>query len=98
MALTATHCLSSTWPACFAEAFGDCSRSCPPLPFVQVFPKSFEYERSMAPSGCSVDLSQKALNGNVTWYARPLVSNATLGSVLFVHDGGIAWVPVETQS
>src|SRR6266540_7513016 len=47
-ALTAIHCLSSTWPSCLAEAFGDCSRSRPPLPFTQCRPMSSEYETSIA--------------------------------------------------
>ena len=29
---------------------------------------------------------------------RPRVSHARLGSVTFVHDGPIAWVPAVTQS
>ena len=51
----------------------------------------------MAPLGCRPP-SQKALKGRVVWYTRPFVSKSAFGSVLFVQLGGIAWVPVETQS
>lgn len=50
----------------------------------------------IAPLGCR--LVQYALNGRVTWYTRPWVSNATLGSVLFVQLGGIACVPTVVHS
>src|SRR5258708_4272436 len=51
MSFTAIHCLSSTWPNCLAEAFGDCSRSCPPFPLTQRRPMSSEKETSIAYAG-----------------------------------------------
>jgi hypothetical protein len=80
IALTATHCLSSTWPQLLRRRVG---RLLKIVSAVALHPMSSHVigeERSMAPSGCSFVASQNALN-NVTWYARPLVSNATLGSV-----------------
>src|SRR5215204_3931662 len=38
------------------------------------------------------------LNGSVSWYARPLVSKSTVGSVLFIQLGGISCVPVDSHS
>src|SRR5215472_9134774 len=98
MPLTAIHCLSSTWPSCLAEAWFGGSSGTPPLPFTQCWPMSSEKETSISPLGCSVDFPQNALNGSVVWYTRPLVSNATFGSVTSVQLGGIACVPAETQS
>src|SRR5215467_14182429 len=98
MWFTAIHCLSSTWPSCLAEALFGGSSGTPPLPLTQWRPMSSENETSISPSGCSVEPPQNALNGSVVWYTRPLVSNATFGSVTSVQLGGIACVPVETQS
>src|SRR3954470_23261064 len=96
MWLTATHCLSSTVPRLRLDQFDACSSGSPALPLIQCRPRSSEYDRAMFEFGCR--FTQYALNGSVTWYTRPFVSNATFGSVLFVQLGGMSCVPVEMQS
>src|SRR6266496_4130986 len=98
MWLTATHCLSSTWPSCFAEALFGGSSGTPPLPFTQVRPRSSLYETSISPSGWSFVASKNELNGSIVWYTRPCVSKSTFGSVVSVQLGGMSCVPVERQS
>src|SRR5436309_13250769 len=95
MWLTAIHCLSSTWPACRAEALFGGSSGWPPLPLTQVLPRSSLKDTSISPSGCSLDASQKALNGSIVWYTRPLVSKSRLGLVASVQLGGLSWVQVD---
>src|SRR5437870_5880478 len=98
MWLTAIHCLSSTCPACLAEALFVGSSATPPLPFTQCRPLSSLYDTSISPSGWSFVASKKELNGSIVWYTRPCVSKSALGSVVSVQLGGISCVPVETQS
>src|SRR2546422_4175011 len=98
MWFTATHCLSSTCPACLADALFVGSSAWPPLPLTQCSPRSSLYDMSISPSGCSLVLSKKELNGNIVWYTRPFVSKSAFGSVELVQLGGISCVPVEMQS
>src|SRR6266566_3904489 len=98
MWFTATHCLSSTCPACFADALLLGSSGWPPLPFAHVLPMSSLNEMSISPSGCSFVASKNELNGSITWYTRPCVSKSRFGSVVSVQLGGIACVPVLRQS
>src|SRR2546427_12528571 len=98
MWLTAIHCLSSTWPAWRAEALFGGSSALPPLPLTQCLPMSSLKDTSISPSGCSLDASQKALNGSTVWQTRPVGPKPRLGSVVSVQLGGIGGVPVETQA
>jgi hypothetical protein len=88
--------LSTTSPKAKLDEFGSRSRYSPWFPTVQERPRSSLYATPIAPFGCR--FAQKALKGSVTWCARPLESNSTFGSVLFVQLGGMSCVPVEMQS